>query len=413
MRRLYQKIYFTILASLVAVVAVAGAMWRLSADYTPAAQGFEMVGELVEAALPPADAPRAVQEKAIGDLAGRFDTDLALFDDSLDVIAAAGRPVRPPHGEANGVSYGPGGPQFSLRLPDGRWLAMRTSAGPHHHPALGLIIFLGTIALVVGACAYPVVRGLTGRIERLEKGVETLGAGNLAARVKIEGKDEVARLAASFNRAAEHIEELVRAHRMLLANASHELRTPLARIRMGLELLGTDQDPARKVALKEDIAELDSLVEEILLASRLDATGTLAASEDIDLLALAAEEGARYENLSVEGEPLMIKGDPRLIRRLIRNLLDNAKRHGRPPVSVEVRRREHQAMLEVIDAGEGIPEGEREEVFAPFHRIGDDAKGAGLGLSLVRRIAHLHGGEARIAPRPGRPSCFRVTFPLG
>jgi two-component system, OmpR family, sensor histidine kinase RstB len=411
MRRLYQKIYLTIIATLIVVVAAAGAMWRLGADYTPAAQGFEMVGELVEAALPPADAPRAAQEQAINQLARRFDTDLALFDDSLNVIVAAGRPVRPPRGKANGVSYGPGGPQFSLRLPDGRWLAMRTLARPHH-PALGLIIFLGTIALLVAACAYPVVRGLTGRIERLEKGVDTLGAGNLSARVKVEGKDEVARLAESFNRAAGRIEELVRAHRMLLANASHELRTPLSRIRMGLELIETDPDPARKAALKEDIAELDALVDEILLASRLDIAETLTGAEDIDLLALAAEEAARYQDVTVEGEPVTIKGDSRHIRRLIRNLLDNARRHGRPPVAIEVKRQGNQAILEVMDEGEGIPEAEREQVFQPFHRIGDDGRGAGLGLALVRRIARLHGGDALVAPRPARPSCFRVTLPF-
>ena len=85
---------------------------------------------------------------------------------------------------------------------------------------MGIIAFLGTIALLVAVSAYPLVRGLTRRIERLQAGVEQLGGGDLKARVEVKGRDEVALLAASFNRAAERIEQLVGAHKMLLANAS-------------------------------------------------------------------------------------------------------------------------------------------------------------------------------------------------
>src|SRR5207302_7764311 len=155
---------------------------------------------------------------------------------------------------------------------------------PHQRrPGFGLVI-LAVILLAIGVGAYPVVRRLTKRLERLQQGVEALGAGKLSARVKVEGKDEVARLAESFNEAAARIEALVGAHRSLLASASHELRTPLTRIRMALEL-GKD-----KREFEQDIAELDSLIDEILLASRLDALDKLETSEAVDLLALAAEE---------------------------------------------------------------------------------------------------------------------------
>src|SRR6185436_15725783 len=121
--------------------------------------------------------------------------------------------------------------------------------------ALILAAFLGAIALVVALGALPIVRRLTGRLERLQRGVESLGAGDLRARVKVEGRDEVARLAQSFNQAAARIESLVDAHKLLLANASHELRTPLTRIRLGLELV--EAHPERRQALARDIAELD------------------------------------------------------------------------------------------------------------------------------------------------------------
>src|SRR5262249_60180490 len=120
-------------------------------------------------------------------------------------------------------------------------------------------------------CAYRVGGGLPRRLERLQTGVETLGAGQLSARVQVEGRDEVARLAASFNRAAARIEDLVGAHRMLLANASHELRTPLSRLRLGLELYEQRPDPKLKAELARDVAELDLLIDEILLARPRDA----------------------------------------------------------------------------------------------------------------------------------------------
>jgi signal transduction histidine kinase len=255
-----------------------------------------------------------------------------------------------------------------------------------------------------------VVRGLTRLLERLQTGVETLGAGQLSARVEVQGRDEVARLAASFNRAAARIEELVGAHRMLLANASHELRTPLSRLRLGLELYEQRQDPKLKAELARDIAELDLLIDEILLASRLDAAPTLH-SEPVDLLGLAAEECAHYDDCTLTGEPVTIHGDARLLRRLVRNLLDNARRHGAPPVTVTLARAGGQAILEVADGGAGIAAGERDQVFTPFHRVGSESKGAGLGLALVRQIARLHGGDATVAPRPDRPSCLRVSLP--
>src|SRR6266511_1595102 len=105
MRRLYQKIYLTIIASLLLVVLVAGAFWRFGADGSPASQAFEMAGELAGAALPPADAPPQLQQQAITRLAQRLKTDLALFDDTGALIAAGGAPLPPPRRDAGGWLY--------------------------------------------------------------------------------------------------------------------------------------------------------------------------------------------------------------------------------------------------------------------------------------------------------------------
>src|SRR5439155_24637420 len=246
--------------------------------------------------------------------------------------------------------------------------------------------------------------------ERLQTGVETLGAGDLSARVAVTGHDEVTSLAESFNRAAGRIEELVGAHRLLPANASHELRTPLSRIRLALELFGRSGEAKYKTDLERDLAELEALIDEILLASRLDAMPALHATEEVDLLALAAEECARYDDCTLDGEAASVAGDPRLLRRMVRNLLENAERHGTPPVRVIVARLGARATLDVEDGGAGVPASERERVFTPFHRLGQDGKGAGLGLSLVRQIARLHGGDAVVVPRG--QSCFRVSLPV-
>jgi len=281
------------------------------------------------------------------------------------------------------------------------------------HSAFAVILAFGTLALVVGAVAYPFVRRLTQRLERLQRGVESLGAGDLSARVPVEGRDEVAQLALSFNRAAERIEALVGAHKTLLANASHELRTPLARIRLATELMKESADPKRRAGLEQDIAELDLLIDEILLASRLDAVADLDVHEDVDLLALAAEECSRYAGVQLDGESATLSGDARLLRRLLRNLLENAQRHGLPPVHVHISRTPEAACIVVSDHGIAIPGDQHERLFEPFYRRarGNNGAGAGLGLALVRQIAQHHGGDVRFAATPENRNSFVVTVP--
>jgi signal transduction histidine kinase len=198
---------------------------------------------------------------------------------------------------------------------------------------------------------------------------------------------------------------------MLLANASHELRTPLTRLRMGIELLKEKADPASKAELEHDIAELDQLIDEILLSSRLDAMERLDRIESIDLLALAAEEAAHYEGANVSGTPVTVQGDARLLRRLIRNLLENAKRHGAPPIDVTVQAETANTTLTVGDHGPGVAGADRARIFEPFFRMpGSTSKGTGLGLALVRQIARRHGGDVTVETRDAR-SVFVLRLP--
>jgi signal transduction histidine kinase len=416
MRRLYLQIYLTIIAILVIVFIAVGALWRIAA-HSRFDQAIEVASDFIETDLPPAAASRGDMQRALDRLRRQLNADLALYAADGRPLASAGRPIPPSRLErtAPGWLPGPGGPSWLLHLNDGRVLIVRLARTPLR-PGVWLIVVLGALAVAAAIGAYPIARRLTRRLERLKSGVEQLGHGDLTTRVKIEGKDEVAALAESFNRAASRIEELIKSHKMLLANCSHELRTPLTRINMALALVGDSVEPTRRVQLKKDIAELDQLIEEILLASRLDAVKAPERVEEVELLALAAEEAARYD-AAAEGDAAIARGDPSLLRRMIRNLLENARRYGgeaAPDVRVG-RMPDARAWIEVRDRGPGISEGEREKIFEPFHRLpgaAETGRGSGLGLALVRQIARHHGGDAVCLAADGGGSRFRVVLPV-
>jgi signal transduction histidine kinase len=414
-QRLYLQFYATILVVLAVFVGAAVLLWRVADDDNRTPQYLDVAAELTGALLPDAAAPRLEQQRAIEGLQRKLRFDIALYEPDGDMIAMAGKP--PPRFEPKrartGWRRGPGGPNFVLQLPDGRWLVAR-QVRERPNPIFWIAAALGAVAIAVAIGAFPVVRGLGRRLERLKAGVDRLGGGDLGARVKVEGRDELAALAASFNRSAERIEALVAAHRLLLANASHELRTPLTRISVAASLLGDAADPKTRESLKRDVAELDELIEQILLASRLEALPTLEQREPVDLLALAAEEASHYD-IEVEGEPVNVSGDRTLLRRLVRNLVENAQRYGGgTPIEVSVKREDRCAVLEVTDRGPGVPEAERQRIFEPFYRLAgasESGRGSGLGLALVLDIARRHGGDAVCLAAEGGGSRFRVDLP--
>ena len=410
MKRLYVQVYLTLVASLLLFTLLAGALWRYSGDRHVYREAAAIASEVVESVLPQPREPQEVQEAALKRWADRVRARMTLYAADGTRIAAVGEPLPLPEADAARLGKGRG---WAVKLSDGRWLVAarerdRERRGP---PVLGFILALLGLALAVAVGAYPVIRRVTRRLERLQDGVEALGAGKLGARVKVEGRDEVAQLAAQFNRSAAEIERLVGAHRTLLANASHELRSPLARIRMALEM--PDPDGTRRADLARDIAELDGLIDEILLASRLDAVSEPETREEVDLLALAAEEASRTDAI-VEGEPALVRGEARLLRRMLRNLLENARRHAPgSPAEVRVSRTTGGVQVEVADCGPGVPEAERERIFEPFYRPAgarENSGGYGLGLSLVRQIARRHGGDASCISREEGGSRFIVRL---
>ncbi|MEO8060210.1 MAG: HAMP domain-containing sensor histidine kinase [Burkholderiales bacterium] len=452
MKSLYLRIYATVVVLLLLFALVSGWMFQRHIEQermrSEATLGERMGAwaELIQRSLPGTEAAVEAQAAALREWSIRLRLPLALDSPAGERIGAS-------DSFARRIAEGTARP-LAVRLEDGRTLLImrpgqrqagagggdRNSPGgaaapgrrsafdapppiplpfvpPSWPRGVGLAVLLLVLFIAVSAGAYPVVRRLTRRLEALKQGVEQFGAGQLHHRVAVTGSDEVAAVASSFNAAAAKVETLVRSHQSLLANASHELRSPLARMKMAVSMLD-DANPAQREKLKQEIntnvAELDALVEEVLLASRLDGTQTqIDPHERVDLLALAAEEASRVD-AEVDGVSLRVAGDERLLRRAVRNLLENARRYGGHDVSVFIESRAGRALVRVCDRGPGVPELMRERIFESFFRLpghAEQAGGVGLGLSLVKQIAERHGGSVRCEAREGGGSCFVLSLP--
>ena len=512
MRRLSLTIFLSLLASLLLMAAAVAFFWQWRLDNRTEAQENRFTEALAAEVIPAATEGVERLQQALWHWQRRLRIDLQVIDAQGRVLAAAGRPFRAddagarqeeppgmeemppppgldaplPPGEAlharrpqgrHGQAHDGDGPRRAMvavihrvALPDDRTLLIRTWRPAPPQLPISAPLALALLFVAVGMAAWPVSRRITRRLEALQRSVDAQAAGDLRVRAEVSGQDEVAALAHSFNHAAERIEALVNrqeallsTQRRLLANASHELRSPLARIRMAIELML--ENPADLThhtdEVRQNIRELDALVEEILLASRLD---TLSLDElrrePVDLTQLAAEEAARTGAVWMDETPsdvsrddgaesgaahTAVAGDARLLRRLLRNLLENARRYqpeGDEPVLLclsqergllagagpEAKACHSEATkgdeageatdwlrIEVLDRGPGVPEAARERIFEAFYRVdghSEQAGNVGLGLSLVRQIARRHGGDAHHEPREGGGSRFVVRLPV-
>lgn len=412
-RRLYVRIWLAVIVVVAILTILVGWVWRMTAEQQP-------------------------RDMVVRDAAGQV-----VGHGQLHIPKPGEHPLPPDRAGAEPDTSGVvrAGPEFVLHMTDGQVFAVQLPPRRESPPRwgrwpFGFVPSLVLIGLAVALATYPILRRLTQRLEQLRRGVEKWGAGDLSVRVGVHGGDEVAFLAERFNDAAQRIEGLVDSHKSLLtqqqallqsqkallANASHELRSPLARIRMGMELLGDSAEAKVRDELSRNIAELDQLIEEILLASRLDAgEADLGTIEPVDLVGLAAEECARtgaYLDVVSQAQSgdqgLMVLGVSRLLRRLLRNLLENARRYGAGDVVVSLQTLDRQVVLSVCDRGPGVPQALRERIFEPFYRLPGASEregGVGLGLSLVKSIAQRHHGSVRCDDHAGGGACFIVELP--
>lgn len=413
-RRLFWRVYWALLSSLVVVAFAMGAFFWLIGE-NPHMRASAIRISAADLAIPQRDEPPGTIAAAVDRLSERMGADTSLYDATGTLVAAHGRPIRLAASEGERPAMRP--LIFRLDLGDGRTLLARVRP-PWPGPGWRTLSMVLIVAVGAALASFPIAGRLTRRLETLRSGVEQWGAGALALRVDDAGNDEVAVVARAFNAAAARVEDLLTAQKTLLANASHELRSPLARLRMATELWLDRRAPELHAEIVRSLAEIDQLVAEILLASRLDHSSlAVDRTATVDLLGLAAEEAASFKACVADvpaGEaPIEIKGDAKLLRRLVRNLLENAAKHGRPPIHIAVQRLHNVAQIIVSDHGEGIPPSERERVFEPFYRPpgrSESSGGWGLGLSLVRQIAKRHGGGVFCEANPEGGSRFVVEL---
>jgi len=418
-RRLYLRLYAAFLAitaiSLVLTAVLARAFHRPGgqvADYlAPLARSLD---------CPPGGPCSSEVARRLGEAARELGIDIAVWDrDGRELFQASRTPLAAPSHLSAGWHHTVRGPIWLTALGEGRMLGLhdRSHLGPRGRLFLPLLCAL-LVVMAIGL--HPLSRSITRRLEHLAEGAQRWGKGDLAHRVPVEGKDEIAALAARFNHAAEAIQSLLAQERQMLATASHELRSPLARIRIALELLAEEPDPGRRADLvsksSEDIAELDALVEELLMSARTHPAVPGRSPATCDLAALVSAE-AQAVSAKVLGEaPVPYPCEAPMIKRMVRNLLVNARLYGQgSAIRAEVRRDNGAVIIAVEDDGPGVPEAERERIFTPFYRPpgprppGDT--GLGLGLALVRQIARHHGGDVVYIPRQPSGSRFEVRLP--
>ncbi len=241
-----------------------------------------------------------------------------------------------------------------------------------------------------------------------------LGRGDQPARLAEQGPREIATLAHVFNQMADDISLLESNRKLMLAGISHDLRTPLARLRLATEM--NVGDARERQAMIQDMDDMESLTRQFLDFAREDADEPIGA---VDLHALldALRDSFAQRDLAVTHTPadITLHARPQALRRALLNLLENAYRHGAPPVEVQVRQQDQRLLISVIDYGAGLPPDQLESIKQPF-RCGEsartDARGTGLGLAIVERVARLHGGRLTLHNRPEGGFEARLELPV-
>ncbi len=309
-----------------------------------------------------------------------------------------------------------------------------------HDRSVLLTMLLFASLLAVGFSLYGATP-LARRIDQLRRGAALLAGGDLGAKVQVEGRDELTRLAEDFNRMAQELQEAAarereaeRARRDLIAAVSHDLRTPLASTRALIEAVadGVVEDPgmqARYLAsARSELEKLGRLVDDLFELSRIDAGALRLNLEEASLRDLisdtlsgfrhqAQSKGVRLVGEVSDGVDPVLANPPRL-QRVLYNLVSNALRHTPADGTIVLRAEPHESLVrvEVSDTGEGITPEDLPRVFERSFR-GERSRtragtgdGAGLGLAIARGLIEAHGGEISVESQPGRGSRFRFTL---
>jgi len=466
-KRLYARIYLHVLGVLLVVGLATTSVFSFGQRGAFLREVTERLGRHLAAELGERFTDAAARQAALDRLHLDFELDLTLRDPEGRVLATAGTamPVLSAselatlrQGEAifqkwAGVA---GAPVREAR--SGSLIGSLQMSPPHRFRPVALaslgrpLLLVALVLILVALASLPLSRRISRPVELLTIASRRLGAGDLSYRIPlpdwcpgpagapcprqppVRHHDEVYELLHVWNDMADRIERLLRGQRELLANISHELRSPLTRVRVALALLPREgEGEARLREVEADLGELERLIEDVLMTSRLEATGLPARPGQVVLRPLLAQviERARNDPLisasslvMSEVPELTLRADGALLKRALFNLIENAAKYGAPPIVLSVKRHDSAVEIVVSDEGDGIPAAERERVLEPFYRRdrahtpharGSAGHGFGLGLTLARHVAEAHGGAIAIAPlhiEAGKERGCRVTLRL-
>lgn len=341
----------------------------------------------------------------------RQDQSVMLYKDSATMRGTTISIVSPiPNHPAQVLVLGP--------VPMFNWMPLQLSAG---------ITLLSLFLLSLGV--YGLILPLERKIRQVRYALNRMKSGDLSLRVPIEGSDEMANLASSYNNMSDHIQRLIEAQRELMRAVSHELRTPVARIRFGTEMLAEEDDYNHRMhqvdMIDKDIEALNTLIDEIMTYAKLE-QGTpsldfaeIALFDVLDQVAVETEALKTQKEIELVAPPVYLKVDAerRYLHRVVQNLVGNAVRYCDNKVRITGGvHSDGMAFVCVEDDGAGIPEQDRQRVFEAFARLDDSrtraSGGYGLGLSIVSRIAYWFGGEIKVDESPTLGGArFIMTWP--
>ncbi len=285
------------------------------------------------------------------------------------------------------------------------WMVFSHDRVGPHPLAAGLMTM--TIGLVLAALtAWWLARRTVAPLKRFDAAAAKLGRGETPELLPETGPRELAALARRFNQLVSQVRDLLDARTTMLAGLSHDLRTPLARMRLALEMQERRPDPAWVARLDRDVEEMNRLVGDLLNLARglgQEATTQIDVAELLRQLAEAAREtGAEIE---LHAEPIQLELAAAALRRVVGNLLDNARRYaGDDRIELRLEVSHDTCRIGVLDRGPGIPEDQLEAVFRPFHRVESSRNsatgGTGLGLAIVRQLTQANGWQVWLENRP-------------
>ena len=357
------------------------------------------------------DAPASIDTRADGAAAPRMTRLERLFVRSVSTRLAA---------EDSEIVWRRGADHsLVLRMRvDGRayWLPLPGAMPARELTGAWLVASIAAALLAVGG-ALAIQRRIERPLRELVRAAETLGRGGRPERLAEDGPEEIATVSRSFNQLVSSLDAIERDRALMLAGVSHDLRTPLTKLRLGVEILAGDAEAGIAASLTRSIAEMDAVVGQFLDFARVDDSAVPMERGSLDTLARDVAAAFVDQGQAIPfaaGEtPAIVMRTP-LVRRAVVNLVENALRHGRLPVTLSTGHDNAWAWLDVVDAGDGIAAADVEALKQPFRRAGaarGGTPGAGMGLAIVERVARAHGGELQLLPTSPHGLRARLRLP--